>query len=444
MPASLVKRCEMPIRYCGTVHSSVTTKQPQPHRMRDWYPYYAGFPNDFVGAAIDAHFGTAESMLDPWNGSGTTTAVAAVKGIPARGIEINPAATIVARARLTPIPIRDSLVPIAEEIVLAANRLIHTDRETEPLARWLRRPAVTRLRSLQRSVHEVLVSDSSLEPVLAHDPERGSNELGLLPSFYYTALFATTRDLLLPFKGTNPTWLKYPDSYRHRINPTSDHIVALFLERVEYLADRLMVPDKPAAAATSLRTGSVLDLGDVDAFDSCLTSPPYATRVDYVRNSLAELAVLGLSDDSIQNLRKRTTGTPLVKGVESAEVTLSSELAERVVDRVRSHPSHGSESYYGPWMRNYLCDLQRSLELIDRSVTSGGAIGLVVQDSHYKDIHIDLQRIVTQTMESLGRCVRSEAHFVVKHSLARMNPTARKHLASGPTRESLIVFGSGS
>lgn len=424
------------------MRESITTKQPQPHDKRDWYPYYAGFPNVFAASAIEEHFAQAKSLLDPWNGSGTTTAVAASKGISASGIEINPAVAIIARGRLTPSSIRDSLVPIAEEIAMAARRAVLPDRQAEPLAKWMRGPAVGAMRRLQHAIHDVVTSQDSLELTLAHEPEEGSNALGVLPAFYYTALFATTRDLLSRFRASNPTWLKHPTSQRHRVNPSSERITSLFLERAGYLADRLVLPDELAAGSTRIWTGSVLDLDESNAHDACLTSPPYATRVDYVRSSLAELALLGVGDEQIKRLRERTTGTPLVRGVSAKPIPLISEHAQRVLERVRSHASHGSSSYYGPWIHNYLRDLQGSLERIDRSVKDGGLVGLVVQDSHYKEIHIDLQRIVTETMGSLGRRLRKQSDFSVIHSLARMNPAARKQETNRLPRESFLVFGS--
>ena len=425
------------------VDLSVTTKQPQPHRKRDWYPYYAGFPDGFVKAAIHSYFESAESMLDPWNGSGTTTAISALKGLSPSGIDINPSATIIARARLTPMSIKESLIPIAEEITVAAQRSRVPGREVEPLTTWLRRPAVEGLRRLQHAVHEVLTSDDTLEASLAAEPEEASNAMGLLPSFYYTALFATARDLLEPFKATNPTWLKDPPSQLHRLNPSYERTSRLFIDRVAYLCDRLILPEEVVGAASRIWTGSALDVEAVDVYDACLTSPPYATRVDYVRNTLAELAVLGLGKEQIKTLRRRTTGTPVVKGVQSEEPTWSSAAAQQVVDGIRSHKSHGSANYYAPWIRNYLADLQRTLERINSAVKQDGVVGLVVQDSYYKEIHVDLQLIVTETMEHFGRTVDSRVDYLVDRSLTQVNPSVWTHRDHRTPRESLLVFGSG-
>jgi len=72
---------------------------PNPKRsLRDvtgrnsWYTFYPGFSNEFASWILttmtDARH---ETLLDPWNGSGTTTAAAARRGMHAVGIDLNPA-----------------------------------------------------------------------------------------------------------------------------------------------------------------------------------------------------------------------------------------------------------------------------------------------------------------------------------------------------------------
>lgn len=417
----------------------MSSKQPQPEHLRDWYPYYAGFPSTFVASAIRRHFQHAKSIVDPWNGAGTTTAVAGLLGLRTFGLDINPAVTVMARARLTPLSVKDSLDPLAEEIATASNRLDVSVKQGDPLSQWMRKPGVDAIRRLQAAINVVLVGDPDLEKDLAAHASERTSELPILACFYYTALFAVTRDLLSRFRATNPTWLRFPSSYRHRIQPSKDQVRRQFSERVRYLSERLAVPADRDGMATIV-TGSLLDRSWAEKYDSCLTSPPYATRIDYVKSSLSELSVLGVDKERVKRLRRRTTGTPLVRGVSTSRPRLHSSRACDLVRRVTNHPSHGSANYYGPWLRNYLGDLELSLETIDRIVKHDGRIGIVVQDSHYKEIRIDLQGIVTQMFESVDRRLICREDNPVRHHLARMNPAARKHLAERSNVESLLVF----
>lgn len=417
-----------------------TPKQPQPERMRDWYPYYAGFPAAFVRETLDRHFKDASNLLDPWNGSGTTTAVAAARGLRFAGFDVNPAVTIIARARLTPTSIRESLGPVAEEVMVAARRLPYKREPDDPLRRWLREPALASVRRLQRAVNHVVGGEPGLERQLRDSPNEASGTMPLLASFYYAALFAAVRDLLQRFRGTNPTWVRFPDTMRHRINPSQDAIAQAFIGRSRYLAERLTVNDDSAQARGTLMAKSVLDLRECNAFDACLTSPPYATRVDYVRSSLAELSIMGLSEDKLDALRLATTGSPRVRGRLTSTVPLRSDLANQIAKAVAEHASHGSANYYGPWICSYFAGLELSLERIASAVSSDGSIGIVVQDSYYKSTHIDLQRVVTELMMDLGRSVITREDHRARHLFSRINPAARRHVADRKSTESLLVF----
>jgi SAM-dependent methyltransferase len=70
-------------------------------RADEWYRYYAGFSDAFVhdviGGLASSNLGT---VLDPWNGSGTTLAVAREQGLSSIGYDINPALVLIARSRL--------------------------------------------------------------------------------------------------------------------------------------------------------------------------------------------------------------------------------------------------------------------------------------------------------------------------------------------------------
>ena len=65
-----------------------------------WYDYYAGYSPDFVrDVLMYLNLNDDAVVLDPWNGSGTTTQVAEDIGYFAIGYDINPVIVIVAKAR---------------------------------------------------------------------------------------------------------------------------------------------------------------------------------------------------------------------------------------------------------------------------------------------------------------------------------------------------------
>ena len=63
-----------------------------------WYRYYAGYSADFVTHVLTALVPVASTVLDPWNGTGTTTVVAASNQRNSYGFDINPALNVVSRS----------------------------------------------------------------------------------------------------------------------------------------------------------------------------------------------------------------------------------------------------------------------------------------------------------------------------------------------------------
>src|SRR4051812_24002173 len=62
--------------------------------------YYAGFADAFVADVVGRLPESTDNVLDPWNGAGTTTSIAAAHGIDAQGFDINPAAAVLSKARV--------------------------------------------------------------------------------------------------------------------------------------------------------------------------------------------------------------------------------------------------------------------------------------------------------------------------------------------------------
>src|SRR5205809_481476 len=67
--------------------------------LHGWHPYYAGYAEKFVDDTIGILANKGDLILDPWNGSGTTTLAAQKRGYQAIGIEINPVMAIHSKAK---------------------------------------------------------------------------------------------------------------------------------------------------------------------------------------------------------------------------------------------------------------------------------------------------------------------------------------------------------
>ena len=421
-----------------------TPKQSPIPRRRDWYPYYAGFSDRFVQAVLTEHLNGREFVLDPWSGTGTTTAVCFKRGLVSKGVDINPALTIIARARLTPLSFQSAALTKLNRLMEVAKDIHSEPNSTDLLERWMRPSAVSRIRAIQQAIHISFANCPSVPPSLIID--NVADRIPIVCCFFYCALFAVTRQLLVRFRATNPMWIKAPRSHAHRLSPSWERLSQIYREKVQELSTKLSLEAAHTFPHSApFETGSATNLSfDDDAFDSVLTSPPYATRIDYVNGTLPELATLGVDETFLLRLRGKTTGTPVVRGATVPCIpSLLSPTAHDILRSIGSHSSKGSKAYYLPWLRNYLYNIQAGIEEINRTVSANGSVCIVVQDSFYKEIHIDMQRILVEMLYHRGR------HLIQRHDFPAPHPRSYSSAqANFPTypysrfnRETLLVFG---
>lgn len=396
----------------------------------EWYRYYAGYSAAFVNQVISEAVTDASVILDPWNGTGTTTVVAANRKIEALGFDINPAMVVVSRARLLDKGVSASIDALADDIIAHATPVKITE---EPLLFWFNKRASASIRGLQASTHRLLV-DSSSRPFSVLSAVAG---MSTLASFFYTALFRTIRLLIEPVSGTNPTWWKRLEENK-RLRPKDDLIFECFRQVAIDLSKGLHRVNFDVE--TTIRVGNCRQLPVEDNLvDAVISSPPYCTRIDYGVSTRPELAILGASEKDIKALRDSMVGTPTVTGDFGLD-ELWGRKASSFLSQVMKHESKASSSYYLKYFRQYYSGMWDSLGELRRVIKPGGKAVLVVQDNHYKEVRNDAPGILME-MANLKGFERASRHdFTVSNNRASMNPRAKKYRKKAKAVESVIVL----
>ena len=99
------------------IPSSPTSKSSK----SSWYDYYAGYSPEFVQDVLKyLDLKNDAVVLDPWNGSGTTTQVAEDYGCITIGYDINPVMVIVAKARRLDPEVFASLYSLCKDLLKKA------------------------------------------------------------------------------------------------------------------------------------------------------------------------------------------------------------------------------------------------------------------------------------------------------------------------------------
>jgi len=396
------------------------------------YRYYAGFSDEFVRQLLTlADLTPDEFVLDAWNGSGTTTKVASEMSIPTIGLDINPVMVVVAKARLiTEKESRDAGLRL--ETLLKSESLATSVADDDPLTLWFDPESVRLIRGAERIMRE-LPPDVPWSPV---DVSRMSITLAHL----YTALFLTIRAFIKAFVGSNPTWVKIPKGDNERLSVTPDELLQKLAQgRSGLAADPLSIPTRSTPVRIELASAAALPT-DFPAAAFILTSPPYCTRIDYAIATRPELAVLGVSLTEQDNLRRRMLGTTTVPSAVVLDLASLGPTASELLDTVKLHRAKASRTYYWKWLAQYLAGYSASLTQITIHSAPSALCAVVVQDSHYKDILIDLAQISVELLELNGWRKLHNYSFHVATTMAGVNRGTRQYRDDYSATEQVIFF----
>lgn len=409
-------------------------------KSKSWYRYYAGYSPEFVEDMLDrlrVPLGVASRVLDPWNGSGTTTFVAHQRGHSALGFDANPALVVIAKSRLLGTEVLASLDALTDEILDHASKsLIEYPNGDDPLETWFLPPSAIHIRTIERTIHRILV-DSKTDSIDIH-------RMSSLAAFFYVVLFESTRSFLSSCLTSNPTWVKRPklsDRLHLRVSELHSEFRAIQdrLRRKLQSSNVMLYQRDDHSATVELASSRKLPVHS-DSIDVIITSPPYCTRIDYVIAFLPELALLGQGMEGLKSLRDEMIGTPTI--VKSTPIINEQwgRQATGLLSEVKKHTSVASGTYYLKYFIQYFNSMSQSLQELRRVIRLGAPCILIVQDSYYKDIHVDLPGILSEMATAIGWQLHERQDFTVNRTKASMNPRARKYRSNFQAVESALAL----
>jgi hypothetical protein len=171
-----------------------------------------------------------------------------------------------------------------------------------------------------------------------------------------------------------------------------------------------------------------------------MTSPPYCTRIDYAAATLPELMVLGLEQGDFRRLRESMIGTPAIDhDMGDSEQLIGSDTCASVLQTISRHSSYAAARYYWKTFKQYFVGIFRSLQGIDRLTNVGCHAVIVVQDSYFKDVRIDLPVIYREYLEYSGWRLIEHTEFKTRTKGAIHRFAGRYRRTAGAT-ESVLIF----
>ena len=271
----------------------------------NWYKYKEAFSASLVEYFLGSYDGQISGkVLDPFAGIGTTLFAASSQGIPVDGIELLPIGQEIIRARLL------------SERELTSNDLVTLERwiTTLPWKECSERVPFSTLRITENAYPpETVVAIERYRGALQQENETIQAILRLALLCILEGISYTRKD------GQYLRWdvrsgKQRPGTKAFNKGEIFGFDAAVTVKLKEILSDirdievpATLFPVEHTTKDIRLFKGSCLEVLptlETTAYDAVMTSPPYCNRYDYTRTYALELAMLGLTQSEVSNLRQ--------------------------------------------------------------------------------------------------------------------------------------------
>jgi hypothetical protein len=269
-----------------------------------WFKYKEGFSAALVHYLLDYLGIRSGTVLDPFSGAGTTLFVASQRGLDSTGIEL--------------LPIGQEIIEVRKLTLLDRSRVYVDDlkrwREAKPWKKSGQSYPFPHLRITMGAFSRE--NEALLGRYLAETDKEKSEATRRLLRF--AALCVLEQISFTRKDGQYLRW-DYRSGRRQGVKPFDKGKIFGFDDAIDIkLAEILDDLEGNVGVLDLFPTSS--DNGRIDvvggacleelprlpdsSFDALITSPPYCNRYDYTRTYAIELALLGVGEDGLRDLRQ--------------------------------------------------------------------------------------------------------------------------------------------
>lgn len=129
------------------------------------YSYYAGFSAEFVLEKIKSNnLSKNKVILDPWNGTGTTTSTSSTLGYNSIGVDLNPVMCVIAKAKLSEVNHINMIENIA---ITIADIKFQEVNPNDPLCNWFSDKSTSFIRGVEKYISSYFLNDYNAHDIMS-------------------------------------------------------------------------------------------------------------------------------------------------------------------------------------------------------------------------------------------------------------------------------------
>jgi methylase of polypeptide subunit release factors len=413
------------------LHHAVTFKENKSQPVHRWYPYTQGFSTNLVKHLLD-EFGctSADLVLDPFGGCGTTAVTCQAKGIPSISLDVSPLSTWIGsvKAQNYDVDILETQIS-AIDLSLDPQRLLQVFTPPVLFSDYFRQAFSQRILC---QVFEILRRITQ------------SDVAETTKKFMRLALLSELENLSNIRKhGSHYRFLNKHSSVGLQklniptISESADVGVLLNQKLHSMIADLKSVPINPIPPRSIFLTGDARCLDDIqdESISHVITSPPYLNRNNYIAQQKAEL-LLGdfISTADEYRLLVRSTFRSHVESQLDTEPRSSLPEVNLLIEKMIQTP--GNNPKIPHMICGYFSDLTQTMRAISKKLRPGGRAAFVIGNTRWGGVVIPIDHLLLLIGEAIG--LIPDRLWVTR--MKGNSPQQMRRFGRIPVRESIALF----
>jgi len=351
------------------------TRKDTAYITHGYHRYPAKFIPQIVSRLAGKYTKEGDLIVDPFGGCGTTLVESKVMGRPSVGVDINPVAVLITKAKITPIDPQK----IEKAFAILKTKLDTYSKDTKVKAPEHERIDYWFKPEEKRKLAFIFAEISKLKDQDIRD-------------FFYCGFSNILKNCSI--------WLQKSNKPTRDLNKKPSDPIPTFYKQIKMMMrgnarfyelskekKHLEIPSQ--VYCTDARTIPAKD----NSVSLIVTSPPYVTSYEYA--DLHQLTALWLEyTKDLSDFRKRFIGTSYHN---KKDLILNSELAEKIRNELLEKDKKTAEE-----VSTYFSEMNQVFTEMKRMLKKGGKTCIVIGNTSLKGVEILNAEVFAEQLQNLG------------------------------------------
>jgi DNA modification methylase len=371
------------------------TRKDTTYITHGYHRYPAKFIPQIVSRLLEKYTKEGELVVDPFGGCGTTLVESKIMGRHSVGVDINPVAALITKAKITPIApqeIEKTFSTIKANIDTYSIDTKQKMLEHERIDYWFKPAEKSKLAFLFNNISDLKNQD--------------------IRNFFYCGFSNILKNCSI--------WVQKSNKPIRDLNKKPSDPIPAFYKQIEMMMRKnarfyeLLKEKKHLEILSKVycadaRTIPVMN----NSVNLVVTSPPYVTSYEYA--DLHQLSALWLEYiKDLSDFRKRFIGTSYN---EKKKLILNSELAKTIKNKLMKKDKKTADE-----VSTYFSEMNQVFVEIKRILKKSGKACIVIGNTSLKGVEILNAEVFTEQLQNLGFKIVN----IIKREIPSKNlPSAR-------------------